>query len=331
MNFTHNILRVLKNKIKSVSLPTIKNRGIKTLTPFSFVLLLVFTILNSNCKKPEKVLITGSETMHSMILLVANEFMKVNKNFSVDVRGGGSGEGINELISGITDIAVSSRELSEVEFEKLNRNQTLESLVVAYDGAAFIVHPSNPIENITLEQASGIFSGKIKNWKELGGQDKQIQVVIRDSYSGTAHYIKEHVVRQLDLGQNNYFNNKQNDYSKDANVLINNEEIIDFLNKNPNAIAYMGMGVAHVKSNLKLLKYSRTKEEESIAPTIDNIIQRKYKLSRALKLFYKSDKSGEKVDPFIKYIMSEDGQKAVLKSGYLRSTLPEVEVSSEKK
>ncbi|MBP7280022.1 MAG: phosphate ABC transporter substrate-binding protein [Leptospiraceae bacterium] len=296
-----------------------------------YSILLTLSILLVDCKKQEKILITGSETMHSMILLVANNFMKENKNYSIDVRGGGSGEGINELISGMTDIAVSSRELSETEFEKLNRNQTLESLVVAYDGAAFIVHPNNPVEKITLEQASDIFTGKIKNWKEIGGLDKPIRVVIRDSYSGTAHYIREHVVRQLDLGQSHYFNYKRNDYTKDADVLINNEEIIDFVNKNPEAIAYMGMGIAHIKSKLKLLKYSRTKEEEAIEPTIENIIQRKYKLSRALKLFYKSEKAGEKVDPFVKYMMSEAGQKGVLQSGYLRSTLPEVEVTAEKK
>lgn len=296
-----------------------------------YIILISICILLVDCKKQEKIIITGSETMHSMILLISNNFMKENKNYSIDVRGGGSGEGINELINGITDIALSSRELTESEFEKLNHNQTLESIIVAYDGAAFIVHPNNPVDKLTLEQASEIFSGKINNWKQLGGNDRQITIVIRDNYSGTAHYIKEHVVRQLDLGQSQYFKNKQNDYAKDAVVLINNEEIIDFVDKNPNAIAYMGMGIAHVKSKLKLLKYSRTKEEEAILPNIDNIIQRKYKLSRALKILYKTDKAGTKVDPFIKYILSESGQKGVLQSGYLRSTLPEVEVNAVKK
>ncbi len=296
-----------------------------------YIILISICILLVDCKKQEKIIITGSETMHSMILLISNNFMKENKNYSIDVRGGGSGEGINELINGITDIALSSRELTESEFEKLNHNQTLESIIVAYDGAAFIVHPNNPVDKLTLEQASDIFSGKINNWKQLGGNDRQITIVIRDNYSGTAHYIKEHVVRQLDLGQSQYFKNKQNDYAKEAVVLINNEEIIDFVDKNPNAIAYMGMGIAHMKSKLKLLKYSRTKEEEAMLPSIDNIIQRKYKLSRALKILYKTDKAGAKVDPFIKYILSESGQKGVLQSGYLRSTLPEVEVNAVKK
>jgi phosphate transport system substrate-binding protein len=295
-----------------------------------FSILFLSIILLIDCKKEEKIIITGSETMHSMILLISNNFMKENKNYSIDVRGGGSGEGINELINGITDIALSSRELTESEFEKLNHNQTLESIIVAYDGAAFIVHPNNPVDKLTLEQASDIFSGKINNWKQLGGNDKKITIVIRDNYSGTAHYIKEHVVRQLDLGQSQYFKKKQNDYAKDAIVLINNEEIIDFVDKNQNSIAYMGMGIAHVKSKLKLLKYSRTKEEEAILPTIDNIIQRRYKLSRALKILYKTDKAGAKVDPFIKYILSESGQKGVLQSGYLRSTLSEVEVNAFK-
>ena len=293
-----------------------------------YTIIILFCFLFLSCKKQEKIIITGSETMHSMILLIANNFMKENTNYTIDVRGGGSGEGISELMNGMTDIALTSRELTEPEFEKLNHNQTLESLVVAYDGAAFIVHPSNPIEKISLEQASDVFSGKIKNWKQIGGPDQPIKVVIRDNYSGTANYIKEHVVKQLDLGQSTYFKNKQNEYTKDAIVLINNEEIVDFVEKNQFAIAYMGMGFAHVKSKLKPLKYSRTKEDEPILPTIENISQRKYKLSRALKILYKTDKAGAKVDSFVKYLLSEKGQRGVLQSGYLRSTLPEVEVNA---
>ncbi len=298
------------------------------ITYYSIIFLVCF--LFAQCKKQEKIIITGSETMHSMILLIANNFMKENPNYSIAVRGGGSGEGISELMNGMTDIALTSRELSEVEFEKLNQNKTLESLVVAYDGAAFIVNPSNPVEKLSLEQASAIFTGKIKNWKEIGGLDKPITVVIRDNYSGTSNYIKEHVVKQLDLGQSHYFKSKQNDYSKEAVVLINNEEIMDFVEKNKDAIAYMGMGFAHVKTKLKPLKYSRTKDEEAILPSIENISQRKYKLSRALKILYKTDKAGDKIDAFIKYLFSEKGQNGVLQSGYLRSTLPEVEVNASK-
>ena len=306
------------------------NKGEGYMKFTKYIILFLISLFFTDCKKQEKIIITGSETMHSMILLISNNFMKENKNYSIDVRGGGSGEGINELINGITDIALSSRDLTESEFEKLNHKQTLESIVVAYDGAAFVVHPMNPVEKLTLEQASDIFTGKINNWKQLDGLDKPIKVVIRDNYSGTAHYIKEHVVRQLDLGQSHYFKNKQNDYSKDAIVLINNEEIVDFVEKNPDAIAYMGMGFAHVNSKLKPLKYARTKEDEPILPNIDNIVKRKYKLSRALKILYTTDKAGAKIDEFVQYILSESGQKGVLQSGYLRSTLPEVEVNAIK-
>ena len=181
------------------------NKGEGYMKFTKYIILFLISLFFTDCKKQEKIIITGSETMHSMILLISNNFMKENKNYSIDVRGGGSGEGINELINGITDIALSSRDLTESEFEKLNHKQTLESIVVAYDGAAFVVHPMNPVEKLTLEQASDIFTGKINNWKQLDGLDKPIKVVIRDNYSGTAHYIKEHVVRQLDLGQSHYF------------------------------------------------------------------------------------------------------------------------------
>lgn len=291
---------------------------------------LILSFLLFNCKKSETIKITGSETMHSMILQVSNEFSKENSNMHVEVKGGGSGEGIQDLISGIVDIAVSSRDLDESEFEKLNKDHNLESIIVAYDGAAFVVHPSNPIDKITLAEAADIFSGKVKNWKEVGGKDAPIDVFIRDSYSGTAQYILDQVVRKLNLSQLDYFNNKKSQYLASAKVMINNDEIIDQVNKNPNSISYMGMGIANMKSNLKLLKYAKLKQDEAVSPNIENIINRKYKLSRALRLFYKTSKATKKNEEFVNFILSEKGQKTILQSGYLRSTLEEVEVKTKK-
>lgn len=299
------------------------------MSKLSFILFL-FTIL-LNCKKAEKITISGSETMHSMILQVANEYQKENRNITIDVKGGGSGEGIQELISGLTDFAISSRELTEAEFEKLNKGNQLESVLIAYDGAAFVVHPSNPISEITLDEASDIFSGKIKNWKELKGNNSSIEVVIRDNYSGTREFIREQVVKKLNLGPNEYLENKSREYTDKAKVAINNEEITDLVFKNQNSISYMGMGIANIKSNLKLLKYAKTKKDEFVIPNVQNIKDRKYKLSRGLKMFYKTNKNSKKLDEFVSFVLSEKGQSVILNSGYLRSTLPEVKVEEKRK
>ncbi len=294
---------------------------------------IILTLLISffiNCGKKEKIVISGSETMHSMISQVANEYKKVNKDIEIDVKGGGSGEGIQELISGLTDFAISSRELTEIEFEKLNKDNHLESILIAYDGAAFVVHPSNPLSEITLEEASEIFTGKTKNWKEIKGKDSGIEVIIRDNYSGTREFIKEQVVKKLNLGTDEYLQNKKNEYLEKAKIAINNEEITDLILKNPNCISYMGMGIANAKTELKLLKFAKTRKDEFVVPNVQNIKDRKYKLSRGLKMFYKSGKNSKKLDEFVSFVLSEKGQTVILNSGYLRSTLPEVKVEGKR-
>lgn len=294
----------------------------------NLTLILLISIL-INCGKKEKITISGSETMHDMILQVANEYKKESQ-VQIEVKGGGSGEGIQELISGLTDFAISSRELTETEFEKLNKGNNLESILIAYDGAAFVVHPSNPLSEITLDVASDIFSGKTKSWKDLKGKDSTIDVVIRDNYSGTREFIREQVVKKLNLGTDEYLQNKRNEYSEKVKVAINNEEITDLILKNPNAISYMGMGIANSKTELKLLKFAKTNKDEFVIPNVQNIKERKYKLSRGLKMFYKSGKNSQKLDEFVNFVLSEKGQTAILKSGYLRSTLPEVKVEGKK-
>ncbi len=283
-----------------------------------FILLFTF-----NCKK-ETIILTGSETLHDTVNYLANEFMKQNQKYSLNVYGGGSQEGLNKLKAKQTDIAMFSREITEQE--KKEFGEKLVQIVVAYDGAGIIVHPQNPVQEIYLEQVSDIFTGKIKNWKELGGTDSPIQVVIRNEMSGTAAFFKEHIVQRKDLGIEHFQENA--DYTKDAKVVKDNHELVDYISKNVNSIGYIGMGNAHLaKDKVKLLKYSKLSNEEKVIPSIQNIIQRKYKLARGLYFLYFSENT--KVDEFISFTISEQGQQAIQKMGYLRSTLPEVEVKAE--
>ncbi|MCX7997823.1 MAG: phosphate ABC transporter substrate-binding protein [Leptospiraceae bacterium] len=288
-------------------------------------LIFIFLLLTFlNCKK-ESITLTGSETLRDTANYLANEFMKHNRKYSLSVYGGGSQEGINKLRSKQTDIALVSRELTAKEKEEFGAN--LIQVVVAYDGAGIIVNPQNPIEEIYLEQVSDIFTGKITNWKELGGRDFPIEIVIRNEMSGTAAFFKEHIVQKKDLGADKFEQNA--DYTKNARVVKDNYELVDYISKNPNSIGYIGMGHAHLaKDKVKLLKYSRFPDEEKVIPSIQTIIQRKYKLARGLYFLYLAENT--KVEEFITFATSEQGQQAIQKMGYLRSTLPEVEVKGNK-
>lgn len=287
------------------------------------ILVLFFFLFILNCRK-ETITLIGSETLRDTANYLSNEFMKQNRNYLITVYGGGSQEGINKLRAKQTDIALVSRELTEAEKQELGAN--LMQVVVAYDGAGIIVNPKNPIEEIHLEQVSDIFTGKTTNWKEVGGIDAPIEVVIRNEMSGTNAYFKEHIVQKKDLGLDKF--NKDADYTKNAKVVKDNYELVDYISKNPNSIGYIGMGNAHLaRDKVKLLKYSRFPNEEKVIPNIQTIIQRKYKLARGLYFLYWSD--NKKAEEFVTFTTSEQGQQAIQKMGYLRSTLPEVEVKSK--
>jgi phosphate transport system substrate-binding protein len=167
--------------------------------------LLIFIIISFSvtlfffgCKKKSDdeaktvISIKGSDTMVNLAQRWAEVYMEQNPNISIQVTGGGSGTGVAALLNGTTDIATSSRELKESEF-KLAENKNIDprTFEVALDGIAVIVHPNNKIDSLTMEQISDIFSGKIKNWNELGGENKPITLYGRENSSGTYEFFKE--------------------------------------------------------------------------------------------------------------------------------------------
>jgi phosphate transport system substrate-binding protein len=183
---------------------------------------------------------------------------------------------------------------------------------------------------MNLIQASDIFSGKIKNWKEVGGADLPIKIVVRNDKSGTQDYFVNHILRQKDLGVSFYEKNKSIQFDNNAKTVKDNAEMAKFIQENPSAIGYMGMGSALVdnKDRIKALDYARNANDPYISPSVRNVYDRKYKLARELFMVYKTDQ-GDKIDAFVTFLTSEEGQAAVLQSGYLRASLPEVEVSAD--
>ncbi|TGK32587.1 phosphate ABC transporter substrate-binding protein [Leptospira gomenensis] len=293
--------------------------------------ILAAVLLGGNCKPKETITITGSETMHVMLQMIGLEYSRRHSGIQVAVHGGGSIEGIEKLFQAKTDIAAASRPLTESEWKGLDSKGKFESLAVAYDGIAIVVHPSNKIQKIDLETASRVFSGEISDWSQLGGKSGKISVVIRNDKSGTASYFETHVLRQKDLGTKNYEARKNLDYSKDAKVVADNDSMAAAIETDPNSIGFMGMGSAlyENKGRVRALEYSRSKTGSYVTPSIENVYNRKYELSRGLYLFYLSD-HGQKIDDFVTFVTSEDGQKIILKSGYLRGSLPTVEVEAQK-
>lgn len=268
--------------------------------------------------------------MNSMMRYLGSEYEKVNSNARVTVEGGGSESGIDRLRKGEIDMAVSSRDLNQAEFDDLRKTGNLEKVRLAYDGVALVVNPKNTVAKLNLIQTSEIFSGKIKNWKEVGGADAPISIVIRNDKSGTQDYFQNHILKRKDLGLNEFNEYKSNVFSKDAKIVKDNKEMSKFIQENPNSIGYMGMGSALVenKDKLKALDYAKTNKDPFVSPSVRNVYDRKYRLARELFIIYKTDQ-GDKIDAFVTFLTSEQGQVAVLQSGYLRASLPEVEVSAE--
>ncbi|MDF3818561.1 phosphate ABC transporter substrate-binding protein [Leptospira sp. 96542] len=291
---------------------------------------ILITMFFTSCKEKQTLKVAGSETMNSMMRYLGSEYEKSHSAISVSVDGGGSESGIDRLRKGEIDMAVSSRDLNQSEFDDLKKTGNLEKVRIAYDGVALVVNPKNSVTKLNLEQTSAIFSGKIKNWKELGGENQPILVVIRNDKSGTQDYFVNHILRKKDLGAKEFELSKSNVFIATAKVVKDNSEMANFIQENPSAIGYMGMGSAIVdnKDKIKTLDYARNAKDEFVTPSIRNVYDRKYKLARELFMIYKTDQ-GDKIDAFVSFLTSEEGQKAVLQSGYLRASLPEVEVSGE--
>ena len=271
------------------------------------------------CQKRQEVLISGSETMKGVITLLADGFNASQKKYEVKVAGGGSKLGIDDLTHKRVDIAMTSNDISETHLAALADISRYEKVDVGYDGVAVVVHPSNPVSKIHLLQFAQILSGKISNWKELGGPDMAIIPVLRNSSSGSEGYVREHVLRRKDLGEPVYTAFKDAEYTGVAVTKRDNKEIFEFIASNPGAIAYMGVGVAKSegKGKIKVLDYSLLPEGPYLTPAVENIQAGKYRLSRPLALVYVPD-NGRK-DAFIAYALSEEGQKKILEYDYMQA------------
>jgi phosphate transport system substrate-binding protein len=246
--------------------------------------------------------IKGSDTMVNLSQAWAEQFMKSHAGKSIAVTGGGSGNGITSLISNTCDIAEVSREMKESEVA-LARQKGIEprKLIVALDGLAVVVHPTNPISQATLAQLADIFTGKVKNWSELGGRNAKIVLLSREVNSGTHVYFKEHVLRHGRA-------DAREEFSPEALLLPSSQAIVDEVTQNADAIGYFGMG--YITPHLKVLKIAVDEKSQAFAPTIELIQNNTYPISRPLIMYTKGEPAGL-TKTFVDFVLSPEGQQVV--------------------
>ncbi len=249
----------------------------------------------------------GSDTLVNLALAWAETYMQEHPDVRISVTGGGSGTGIAAMINGTVDIANASREMKEQEKEAARANgiEPVE-FVVARDAIAIVVHPSNPVDRLTLQQISDIYTGKITNWRQVGGENRPIVLLSRESNSGTYVYFLEHVLRQGDSKSELLF-------SPDTLLMPSSEGISTEIRQNPNAIGYDGLG--YVTDDQKMVAVARSPEGPFVLPSIETVNDGTYPISRPLFMYTANEPTGA-IKEYLNWILG-DGQTIVSQLGFV--------------
>ncbi|OQY28551.1 MAG: phosphate-binding protein [Anaerolineaceae bacterium 4572_5.1] len=225
----------------------------------------------------------------------------------ISVTGGGSGTGIAALINGTVNIANASRSMKAEEIEAAEDNGiTPVEHVVARDAIAVIVHPSNPVDGLTLQQISDIYTLKITNWSEVGGEDRPIVPLSRQSNSGTYVYFLENVIRMGD---------KESDllFAPDTLLMPSSEGIGAEIRQNPNAIGYDGLG--YVSEDQKVIAIAVDSASPYVLPSIETVNAGTYPISRPLFMYTAGEPTGD-IKVYLDWILNE-GQVEVSRLGFV--------------
>ena len=258
--------------------------------------------------------IKGSDTIVNLSQAWAEEFMKEHPEASLAVTGGGSGTGIAALINGTTDIANASRPIKKKEIDDAQKaGYYPEEFKVAVDALAVIVNPANPVKELTIDQLSGIFTGKITNWNEVGGHNEKILVLSRERNSGTHMYFLENVVRKG-------HEKGPEEYAPSVLMMPSSEAIINETSQSTSAIGYDGLG--YVTPEVKTIAVAKTKEGPFVQPSKETATNHTYPVWRYLYM-YTGFKPQGVTKAFIDFALSEKGQKIVEAMGFV--SLPKKE------
>jgi len=246
--------------------------------------------------------------MVNLALAWAESYHELHPELSISVTGGGSGTGIAALINGSTNIANASRQMRTEELQEAElRGITPVEHVVALDAIAVVVNPQNPVDELTIPQISDIYTSRITNWQEVGGEDRPFVLVSRESNSGTYMYFLEHVVRKGEADNTDLF-------SPEALLLPSSEVIGLEVAHNPNAIGYDGLG--YVTPEQKTVHVALTSAGPFVPPAIDTVNDGTYPIARPLYMYTRGEPSGV-IKDYLDWIMGEDGQRVVAELGFV--------------
>lgn len=242
--------------------------------------------------KSATISISGSTSIGPLMEKEAAAYKKENTNVNIEIQQIGSSAGIKNAISGVSEIGMASRELKDEE-----KSEVTET-VIAFDGIGLIVHPSNTATNLTMDQIKEIYTGKITNWKEVGGKDAPIVVVSRDESSGTRSAFQELV------------DFTSEELEKSATIADGNGSVKTTVATNENAIGYVSFET--IDTSVKALTV------DNVEPTPENVLEKTYSLSRPFILVYTDSKITEAGKKFIDYILSDAGQTIVEEAGGIK-------------
>lgn len=251
----------------------------------------------------------GSDTIVNLALAWAEQYQFEHPNIRISVTGGGSGTGIASLINGTVDLANASRQIKPEEIEKAQSNGINPvEFVIARDAIAVIVNPENPVRELTLQQISDLYSGKFNNWKEVGGDDRPIVRLSRETNSGTHVYFLETVLR---LGEDE----NSTLFSRDTLLLPSSEGIIAEVRQNPNAIGYDGLG--YVPPDLKMIAIAKQAGGEYVLPSIETVNNATYPIARDLYMYTAGEPEGITKTYLDWIITSSEAQGIVKELGFV--------------
>ena len=243
-------------------------------------------------KGEKQILRISGGTAHIPVMKeAAKRIMTFNPDIRITIAGGGSGAGIKQVGEGLVDIGNSGRKATEAEINKYG----LKMVKWAIDGVATVVNPKNSVKTLTRQQLQDIFSGKITNWKELGGNNKPINVYTRDKASGTRSVFWKKALKKSDI-------------TNRANVVVSNGAMKTAVNNDPYSIGYVSVGFINDTVSALVL--------DGVKPTLGSVKQGQYKVARGLYSNTKTDAKGL-AKKFIDYLLGPDGQKIAFEKGFI--------------
>lgn len=254
---------------------------------------------------PGVLTIKGSDTMVHLVSTWAEVYMERHPEAEISVTGGGSGTGFAALLNATTDICAASREMLPKE-KRLARDRGITPIrhVVARDGIAVIVHPTNPVDSLSIEQVRKIYIGVYDNWDQVAGQDREIVVFSRDTSSGTYLFFQQHVLRRQD-------------FRASARLLPATSAIVQSVAEDQGAIGYVGLGYAlDALDSVKSVAIKGSPDGQAIEPSMESVRSDRYPITRQLRLYTSGEPTGVAAS-FVAFCLGPEGQSIVQETGYV--------------